>query len=297
MSDLELSMHADGFNNVIRKMADRSSKTLEAGPWKKLGPLRLKFDGARGHAEVSNSPFRVIDPSVGGPRGQIKELDWKWDRLAVSLGVDIPEITIGGWCLLKIPIKGCVLRAPKLTVFSNDPDLSIQINLAGLRHEISSAFNIDVKNNRSDKKYELYLKPEMPLDVDFIDVADIAGDLLDRVIDLIVNKLLGFLPEWARSIVNAVLGGIAKLVREILDWTDDLVEWISEKVGVSLGLFNLLASALIELFYKPDPIFEIDNPYQVLPKQDGEPAVTLNITSIRATFDVNEQSFKIGLAV
>jgi len=197
MSDLELSMNADGFNNVIKKMTDRSSQKFEEGNWEKLGPLRLKLDGATGHAEVSSNPFRVVDPAIGEPRGQIKELDWKWDRLNVRLGFDIPKKTLGGWCLLKLPFVGCVLRAPKITVFSADPDLTVPISLAGLRHEISSSFDIDVKKNSADKKYELFLDPEMPLDVDIIDVADMVGDFLDKIVDVVVKKLFSFLPGWA----------------------------------------------------------------------------------------------------
>ena len=30
---------------------------------------------------------------------EIKELDLKWDRLAVTLGLDIPGICVGGWCI------------------------------------------------------------------------------------------------------------------------------------------------------------------------------------------------------
>ena len=97
--------------------------------------------------------------------------------------------------------------------------------------------------------------------------------------------------------LNAIFGGFANLIRRILDWTDDLVEWISEKIGISLGLFNFLASALIELFYKPEPIFEVSDPYQILPEQGGEPAVALNLTDVKAVFDDDEQALKIGLSV
>ncbi|MDP3089868.1 MAG: hypothetical protein Q8N04_04280 [Nitrospira sp.] len=290
-------MHADGFNNVIGKMAARSRQTFPGGDWKRLGPLRLKFDGAFGHAEVKPNAFRVIDPAVGGSRGQLKELDWKWDRLAVRVGLDIPKVTVGGWCILPKPWGGCAIRLPEKNFFAQDPDFDVQFDFAGLRHEISTAFDVDVRKNAADKLYQLFLDPEMPLDVDLLDISDMVGDFLDRLVRTLVDKVFSFLPSAARSIVNAILGGIAKLVRKILDIGDDLMEWISEKIGISLGLFNLLASAILELFFKPEPIFEVEDPYPVLKAEGSEPSVTLDITNLSVLFDKGEQSMIVAIDI
>lgn len=295
MPNLELAMHADGFNIVINKMAARSRQTFPRSNWVKLGPLRLKFDGAVGRIIAPQNSFRVIDPAIGGPRGQLKEIDWKWDRLAIRVGLDIPKVTVGGWCLVKNPFGGCVLELPKKVFFDSDPDVDVQFDFAGLRHEISTAFTIDVQKNTANKAYELFMNPQMPLDVDLLDISDMVGDFLDRLVTALVDEVFSFLPDWARSVVNAILGGIAKLVRKILDIADDLSEWISEKIGISLGLFNMVASAIIELLFKPEPIFEVKDPYVILEAEMGEPEVTVDVTDLMVIFDSNEQLMKISV--
>jgi hypothetical protein len=54
----------------------------------------------------------------------IAELDIKWDRLQLCIGVDIPGFCIGGFCIIPIPFDGCLLRAPELCLFQDNPDLS-----------------------------------------------------------------------------------------------------------------------------------------------------------------------------
>ena len=57
----------------------------------------------------------------------------KWDTLSVGVGFDIPEICVGGWCIIPTPF-GCALRLPKICVFSDDPDIDITLDLSGDRH-------------------------------------------------------------------------------------------------------------------------------------------------------------------
>ena len=71
----------------------------------------------------------------------IKELDIKWDRLELTLGFNIPEICVGGFCIMPSPI-GCVVRAPRICVFSANPDISVTIPLNNIiTSEISVAAN------------------------------------------------------------------------------------------------------------------------------------------------------------
>ncbi|EIX9042397.1 TPA: hypothetical protein ACXR0I_002946 [Klebsiella variicola subsp. variicola] len=294
MSSLELAMHADGFNCIITKMAARSRQKFPGNNWIKIGPLRLKFDGATGRIIAPQKTFSVINPAVGRARGYLKEIDWKWDRLAVNVGLDIPKIKIGGWCLLKVA-GACIIKLPEKSFFETDPDINIQFDFAGLRHEISTAFDIDVQHNPANKTFDLLLKPQMPLDVDLLDVADMAGDFLDFLVKTLVDRIFKILPDWAKSIVNAILGGIVKLVRKLLDIGDDLSEWISEKIGVSLGIFNMVASTLLALFFKPTSIFSLADPYVILPGKNDEPKVIMDISNVNVMFDNNEQSMKISI--
>jgi hypothetical protein len=295
VATVSIALTEDGFNNILQKFAARSTRKIPSGDWVKLGPLRLRLNGASGHAEVKSNAFSVIDPPLVGPRGHLSELDWVWDQLFVGIGLDIPRVTVGGWCIIPKPFGGCLLRLPKKTFFEDDPDISTSINLGGLRHEVSASFS--AKTQRIKDAHALYFNPEMPIDVDVLDISDMVGDLLDRLVDRLVHDVLGFLPEWARDIVSAILGGIARLIRSILDFGDDLAEWISQKIGISLGLFNTVISLIIEFFFKPEPVFELADPYEVLAEEQGLPAVKLAIQGLDAVFNASEQSLTLTVSV
>ncbi len=72
----------------------------------------------------------------------IKELDVKWDRLRLSIGIDIPEFCpFGGgeicvlppWPDCDVPLVGCgeCVTLDPICVFSSNPDISIPIDLTG----------------------------------------------------------------------------------------------------------------------------------------------------------------------
>lgn len=295
MPDIKATITADGVNTLISKILPRSTQTFPGEAWRSFGPLRLRFAGARGHAEADPDVFSVIDPAIGGPRGHLKELDWVWERLAVGIGINIDEVCIGGWCIIPRPWGGCWVRAPRKCFFSSDPDVSATIDFAGLRHEISTAFQVEARPGAGS--WDLFVEPAMPLDVDILDISDMVGDLLDRLVDAFVNDVLGFLPGWARNIVAAILGGIANFIRGALDLADDLEEWISEKLGVSLGLFDMVASAILEFFYQSEPLYRLSDPYPILPPANGDPAVLLDVVSVSTWFDEPAQTFNMTVTV
>ena len=222
MSEVQLELSEDGIDTVFQRLASRTSVSVEPTDWVKIGPLRIRL--ARGEGHIENGKFQVIDPAIGGPIGQFREVDFVWDRLDIGIGLNIRPVSVGGFCIIPNPFGGCILRAPRKTFFAPDPDVSGTLPLAGLRHEITSSFLFDPKD--LGDRWVVRLKPQMPIDVDFIDAADMVGDLLDRLVDILVDDLLSFLPVWARSLVRAILGGFVDLIRGLLDLADDVMEWI-----------------------------------------------------------------------
>ncbi len=60
---------------------------------------------------------------------QVRELDLRWDRLRFTLGLNIPELCVGGGCIdMPWPIPDICL--PRVCIFSGDPDISISPDLA-----------------------------------------------------------------------------------------------------------------------------------------------------------------------
>jgi hypothetical protein len=213
----------------------------------------------------------------------VKELDIKWDKLDLTLGIDIPEICVGGFCIIPNPFGGCLLEAPRICAFSADPDISLTLPLGGLiTSELSLTGSLLTKYfvnpnrpagmNDWDAQdqdpslanfWQLFVDPQT-VDIDLIDVADSVGDLLDNAVNAAVDNLLGFLPDWARDLIKALLGSVVDVVRAILDIGDDIQEWLSDLLNVSLGIFNLIAQFAGDYFASENPIYALEDPYPIL---------------------------------
>ena len=221
---------------------------------------------------------------------RIKELDIVYDPLKLTFGIDIPSVTVGGFCIIPTPF-GCALRAPKKTFFGGNPDISVPLDLGGvITTEVSASCSAKLKYftdpggagmsrwaalaaNKSNK-WRLFLEPGY-IDIDFIDIADTVGNLVDKLVDAAVDALLGFLPGWARDLVKAILGSLTDLIRRILDIGDDIEEWLSNMLGVSFGLFDFIAHLVLEYLADKNPVFQFDDPYPMLPATVGPGGVGL----------------------
>jgi len=231
------------------------------------------------------------DNSIG-----IKELDIKWDTLEVGIGFDIPEICVGGWCIpMPWPIPDICL--PKICVFSPNPDISINLPLNGLlTSEISftatpviiyrvdparlpTMTDLDAEFADIPNKWQLFINPNITdLDLlDLFDFPDIVGDLLTNAVKNAINGLLGWLPGWAKDLVMAFLGPIIDLVRTILDIPDDIGEWLSNLLGISFGLLNIIANAIADYFASKYPLHQLEDPFPLdfIPKLPFEPSIPL----------------------
>jgi hypothetical protein len=225
---------------------------------------------------------------------QIKELDIKWDRMAFSLGIDLPELCVGGFCIIPNPFDDCILEAPRICVFSADPDITIPLDLSGLlTSEVSvtaspivkyrvdpartpSMSDLDAEDANIPNKWQLFIDP-VTIDVDPIDVSDTIGDLLERAARAVIDNLLGFLPDWARDLLWAIIGPVIDLLRWILDIPDDIGEWLSDLLGVSFGLLNLIATFIADNFADKTPLYELEDPFPVM---DAVSTIPLNPVKI-----------------
>ena len=241
-----------------------------------FGPFSASY-AVKAHLEGGSVDLRA-DNTV-----QIKELDIKWDQLDLSLGIDIPEICVGGFCIIPNPFGGCLLRAPRLCAFSADPDISLTLPLGGLiTSEISVTGSLLTRYATNPARpagmndwdaqdatpslashWQLFVDPQF-VDVDIFDIADIVGDLLENAVNAAIDNLLGFLPGWARSLLKALLGPVIDLIRAILDIADDIQEWISDLLNVSFGLLDLVLQFVADYFAAKTPLHEIEDPFPIL---------------------------------
>jgi hypothetical protein len=266
--------------------AVRNAFTFSKSDSVNFGPFTLSYD-VKAHLEDGTVELRD-DNSIA-----ISEVDIKWDKLEVCLGIDIPEICVGGFCIIPTP-WGCALRAPKICVFSASPDFEVCLDLGGvITSEISMivrpvpkyaidpgrtpAMNDwDAQDAGIPNKWQIVLDV-LALDFDLIDIADTVGDLLEAALDAALDTLLGPLPGWAKDLIKAILGPIIDVVRDILDLGDDFGEWLMDKLGVSIGLFNLILAAIANHMAKENPLIELEDPFQILEASGGRIPVKIPV--------------------
>jgi hypothetical protein len=294
MSHLTVAASEDAFRNLFTVLRD--SFTFAASDSADFGPFSASYTAAL-HLEDGTVDLRA-DNTVA-----VKELDVKWDALSVGVGFDIPEICVGGWCVIPTPF-GCALRLPKICVFSDDPDVDVDIDLSGIvTSELSLTASlvtgyfvdparppgmsaIQAQSAGIPNKWQVFLDPET-VDVDVFDIADIVGDLLEDALTDAVNALLPG-PQWAKDLVLAILGPVIDLIRALLDLPDDIEEWLSDLLNVSFGLLDVIITAVADYFAARNPLFEFEDPYPILEASGGLIPVKIPITDFTVMVNDDE---------
>jgi hypothetical protein len=276
-----------GPNHVILATSARLVGALFAGvrnafhpcftPSKNLGPFTARL-AAGGHLE--NGTVTLADDGTIS----ITDLALRWDTLKLNLDVDIPEICVGGFCIIPNPFGGCLVRAPRLCVFGGNPDFTIPLDLSGLvlsrvtatvrpliRYGVETTrpptmSDLDAEDAGIPNLWAVFLDPTF-LHVEFVDIPDFVANLLQSLVDAAVDNLLGFLPGWAKDLIKSILGGGISLIRTILGIPGDIVTWLSHLLGVDLNLFDLVTTALAQLLLSGTPLVQVEDPFPVVGAQ------------------------------
>ena len=273
MTHLTIAASEDSFKRMFNAIRDNFS--LSDADTIDFGPFTAGYDIAF-HLENGDVDLRA-DNTV-----KIDELDIKWDKLDLSLGIDIPRRCIGGWCIIPGPF-GCILRFPRICIFDDDPDIKLTLPLGGITSEVSLTGRLVMRHFDNPARppgmhawdaqdaapslaseWQLFIDDPV-VDIDPIDVADTVGDLLEAAVNAAIDNLLSFLPGWARDIIKGILGPVIDLIRAILDIPDDIQEWISDLLNVSFGLLDIIAQFIIDYFGDKTPLARIEDPYPLLP--------------------------------
>lgn len=216
----------------------------------------------------------------------VKELDIRWDRLRFTLGINIPEICVGGGCInMPWPIPDICL--PRVCVFSGNPDVSISPDLAAfVAQEVSFTGSvvaryfdaslplpspdpcapIRIEPLPNHNQWHIHIDPQT-IDVDLFDFPDIVGNLIENALS---NAIRAIIPGgFVRDIILAIIGGIADFIRFLLDIPDEIDEWLSDLFNVSFGLLDFIGTLILDFFSSCNPIYRIDDPFELLPARDG----------------------------
>lgn len=302
MSHLNVAASEDAFRKLFEVLRDNF--TFSDSNSANFGPFSASYSVAC-HLEDGSVDLQ------NGNKVEIKELDIKWDTLQAGVGFDIPEICVGGWCIpMPWPIPDICL--PKICAFSANPDIGINLDLSGIiTSEISATASpvtkyevnhlpsmsvVQAQNAGIPNMWQIFIDP-VTVDIDVFDIADIVGDLLENAVENAIDDLLWFLPGWVIDIIWWILGPVIDLIRDILDLWDDVGEWFSNLLGVSLGLFNTIVTAVADYFAKQNPIYELEDPYPILPASSGLIPVKLPIKDLKVKVNTNEMILEANVGV
>lgn len=295
MTDITVAASEDAFRQLFNQLRDgfsfSDSDSVDLGSFSAGYSVAFHLEGGTVDLRADNTV-------------RVAELDIKWDTLSAWFGIDIPEICVGGWCVIPTP-WGCAVRLPRICAFSANPDITIPLDLSGLlTSEVSfigslvtnyfvdpartpSMDYLDAQVAGIPNLWQIFLDPES-VDIDVFDVADIVGDLLEDAIDFAVDTLLGPLPGWAKDLIKAILGPVVDLVRAILDLPDDIAEWISDLLGTSLGLLNTIATVILDYLASQNALVEFEDPYPILPSAAGLIPVKIPIEDLQVVVTEDE---------
>jgi hypothetical protein len=282
MSNITVAVSEDScrrlFNTVVSTFHIANSNSADFGPFSAGYNVAAHLQGGTFDLRANNT-------------ARIGELDIKWDQLSAWIGLDIPELCIGGFCVIPNPFGGCLVRVPRICVFSADPDITIPLDLSSLLTTEVSVIAAPVVRYHygapgSPNEWRIFLDP-VSVDLDPIDIADTVGDFLQHAAEAAVNGLLGFLPRWARNVLLSILGSIIDLIRTILDIPDDIGEWLSDLLGMSLGLVNFLTTAILD-YFAAQQFAKVEDPFPIdlgLPGSGGPAVVRIPLPSLTVYVD------------
>lgn len=272
------NMFAKIFDAVVKGFSFSCSDGGSFGPFSANYAVAAHLEG--GSIELRN------DGTI-----RVSELDVKWDTLSLNICFDIPEICVGGFCIIPNPFDDCLVRAPRFCLFGGSPDFCIPINLSGLiTSEISFTAGVQIFygiGSGVPNRWQIVIVPTLPFDLDIIDIADTVGDLVENLIDAAIDTLLGGAPDWAKDLFKAILGPVDDIIRFVLDIPDDIGEWLLD-VLTGLGIFDVLLDALNGFLTDLVPPLEIEDPYPVLPASGGLIPVKIPIEYLGVRINTNE---------
>jgi hypothetical protein len=277
LSDLTIAVSVDVIRSVFKAVLD-TFRFEHVGDGT-FGRVALRYDVAAHFADdaANHSWLDLRDDGTV----YLHDLELRFEKLELTVGVDLPEICVGGFCLAWVPIKGCVLRAPRFCVFSGNPDFSFTLALdkfVTTKLSVEGAFRVthwvnparlatdsdwDAHRNKRANEWRLILEPKI-VHWEPIAVQDTVGSLFDVAIRDNIGNVLGRAPGWARNLIAGMLGGIDTVIRDTLGLGDNLAQWVEQKLNGPFGLPDLLETAAADFFADKMPVPITQDPVSVL---------------------------------
>jgi hypothetical protein len=152
-----------------------------------------------------------------------------------------------------------------------------------LVNSIADEFVPMVKGNLADK-WQFFLR-DVWHDLDIIDIASTAENILRHLVDFIIDQILAPIPAVLRAIAHAILDPIISLIGAVLDIGDDVLEWLSSFFQTSFGLLDIIAQLILNFIGAMVPFLQFETPYPIIKDNSGLIPVLVPVENIAVTVD------------
>ncbi len=291
-NDLTAAVSANAFSKVFSAFVD--SFTFSKSGSGTYGRVSASYTVAAhledGAIELDNTGKIIV-----------RELKIKWDQLRLDIAFDIPTFCVGGFCLFPPwpldKIWGCKVKAPEVCFFEDNPDFTINLDLSGLiTSEITLSAMLRVfygVGSGVPNRWQVVAVPTLPIDLEIIDFDDSVGGTFTGLVNAAIDNLLSGAPEWAKDLVKAWLGPVENIIEDIMGITGDIGNWLIDLIE-SLGIFHSLTDELYNyLAVKMPAIFELPDPFTVLPTPEGSTLIPVKMPIDYIGLEVNSQEMVI----
>lgn len=275
MSDVTLQVSQATFSDVLKTLWPLSVPITGGGS---QGGLSGFIDAKFHISSIEEVEFNDASTFTA------TNIEINWDTLIFQVGIDIPPVKIGQFCLAHVPgfLQGffggdsCLVMFPGVTLFTAVPDVYITLNLSPIfQYIITQAtvigkidVNYTTKTPPDSNYWGLYVDPSA-VHVEPIDIENTLGQstiLLLAAIDVAVNYIVSIAPE--AFMIDALLGvlgfpTISEWILDILGIQDSVEQWLTKWLNVSIGIDQLIYEVLLKAILANAP-FKIDDPVKLI---------------------------------
>jgi hypothetical protein len=157
-------------------------------------------------------------------------------------------------------------------------------------NSMADAFVPQIKGNLADKW--LFFLHDHWHDLDIVDVAQTAVNILKGLLDLIIDKILGPVPDLLKDIVKAIISPIIDLIGDVLDIGDDVEEWLSSMFQTSFGLLDLISQLILNFIGSMVPFYKFETPYPMI--EDGSGLIPVLVPVENVGVGITTQEFIVS---
>lgn len=277
------------FDTVVNNFSWSKSDSKDFGPFSASYSLKL---------HLKDGSLSLHDDNTF----EVQNLDIVFDTLKAQICFELPGICVGGWCIIPDPWNGCLVSLPKVCIGG---PICAPIDLSGLVSEISdvkaslvpkyyvdpartpSESDLDAEYANHPNKWQIFINPAW-VHVDIIDIPDTAANVLEQAVKNAIDNMLWFLPDWAKDLIWALIGPVVDLIISVLGIIGEISDWISDLLGKQFDIIGLIETAVSQYFASQYPIYELEDPFPILPKTGILIPVKIPIRNLAAKINSKE---------